>query len=196
MAEPQGKGRGCRVFRCTEGLGNADCGFHLICCYLFWLSWRFSVLCRIPLILGSLCLFVLSSGTWKHVLMHKEGRRTIIVGDWERAEVNRGWNWSQEQKGWAQGSFLFWKCFCQVTLTGQELNKIYLAVARQECSWVGQVLLGCTASSGSWLGRGNSLVSQMASPCGTWAFSVLKSFDSWVLEAQVLEWSEQGLYLL
>lgn len=37
-------------------------------------------------------MFVLSSGTWKHVLMHKEGCRTIIVGDWERAEVNRGWN--------------------------------------------------------------------------------------------------------
>lgn len=37
-------------------------------------------------------MFVLSSGTWKHVLMHKEGHRTIIAGDWERADVNRGWH--------------------------------------------------------------------------------------------------------
>lgn len=106
-----------------QGLGNADSGCHLVCCFLFWLSWRLSVLGRIPLILASPWVFVLSSGTWKHVLVYNEGCTTVVLGDWERVKGSVGWHWSEQQKGSAQGSFLFSKCFCQVTLTGQEPNK-------------------------------------------------------------------------
>lgn len=93
-----------------QGLGNADCGVNLVCCCLFWLSQRFSVLCRIPLMLGSPCVSVLSSGTWEHDFLHNEGQRTIVCMT-RRTKGNVGWHWSQEQEGWAQGSFLFWKCF-------------------------------------------------------------------------------------
>lgn len=36
------------------------------------------MLCRIPLILESPCVFVLSSGTWKDDFVHNEGQRTIV----------------------------------------------------------------------------------------------------------------------